>query len=218
MKDVSWTRRQGNVTVNETSHQTRRASCFVCVALLSIAPLLSGCSDADKGRQLAAVAPVSQTPARGSLLGKPAKPAQPPQAPPPPPPTRPDQPPPGIDRGRWALAHQVRPWESVAVEGMGINCHMKTRWANGKVEIRLALLGPRESLQAFIRRVKAFHVRFKDAAGGQINEYTVPASDFQWAPATANNGVPTMQFESSAECPFELMDQAMHWSLYWDFN
>ncbi len=186
-------------------------------AILSIAQLLTGCSDADHGKQLAEVAPVIQTPAPGSLVRKPTKPAPLPKAPSPPP-TRPDQPPPGVDPGRWALAHQVRPWESVAVEGTGINCHMKTRGTNGKVDIRLALLGPRENLQAFIRGVKTFRVKFKDAAGSPINEYTIPASDFQWAPATANNGVPTLQFESSVDCPFELMDQAAHWMLYWDFH
>src|SRR4030095_2816815 len=63
------------------------------VAILSIAQLLSGCSDADQGKQVAEVAPASQRPARGTVLKKTTKPAQPPP-PPSPPPTRPDQPPP----------------------------------------------------------------------------------------------------------------------------
>lgn len=119
---------------------------------------------------------------------------------------------------RVKLANSLRPWTEMVMEGTGITGWMKTRWADDQILIRLAFLGPRESLNSFMPRVQLFKLTLKDMQNAPVLFYTITPNDFQWAPPTVNNGTPTMQFESSAPCSLEEYERCNLWKLDWDWN
>jgi len=123
---------------------------------------------------------------------------------------------PRYDPRRLKEAAEVKSWSNVNVEGKGVDCWLKTCWKNGQMSLRLAMLGSPEGLHMFVDGAKQFRVRFSDATGAQVNEYTVAAEDMAWAPPTVNGGVPTLQFESSVDCSLEEYEQYRQWQLFWD--
>ena len=124
---------------------------------------------------------------------------------------------PSYDPHRLALAAQLRTFVPVEVENMGIKVGLKAKWASGKLAMRLALVGPRDGLNAFTAQVRQFHIKFTDRTGNPVTEYGVLPSQLAWAPPTVNSGVPTLQFESSVECPLEIYEQVGNWNFYWDY-
>jgi len=104
------------------------------------------------------------------------------------------------------------------VPGTDINCFMRTKWSNGQVFLRLAILGSEPGVEQFVFGTREFKIRFCDATGAQVNEYKVAGEDVTRAPAAVNNGVPTYQFDSSAECSLEEYEQYRQWSISWEFR
>jgi len=84
------------------------------------------------------------------------------------------------------------------------------------MSLRLALLGNPDGMKMLFDEAKMFRVRFSDATGSQVNEYTVAPEDLTWAPPSVNGGMPTMQFESSVDVPLEEYEQYRQWQLFWD--
>lgn len=114
-------------------------------------------------------------------------------------------------------ANTLRPWTEVQIPNTGITCWMKTRWADDQVLIRLALLGPRESLNSFMPGIKQFKLTIKDMQNAPVLFYTISPNDFEWAPPSVNNGTPTMQFESFAPCSLDEYERCNLWSFDWDW-
>ncbi len=114
-------------------------------------------------------------------------------------------------------ANTLRPWTEVQIPNTGITCWMKTRWADDQVLIRLALLGPRESLNSFMPGIKQFKLTIKDMQNATVLFYTISPNDFEWAPPSVNNGTPTLQFESSAPCSLDEYERCNLWSFDWDW-
>lgn len=114
-------------------------------------------------------------------------------------------------------ANTLRPWTEVQIPNTGITCWMKTRWADDQVLIRLALLGPRESINSFMPGIKQFKLNIKDMQNASVLFYTISPNDFEWAPPSVNNGTPTMQFESSAPCSLDEYERCNLWSFDWDW-
>lgn len=127
------------------------------------------------------------------------------------------QPPgPRYDPRRLKEAAEVKSWSNVNIEGKGVDFWLKTCWKNGQMSLRLALLGNPDGMKMLFDEAKMFRVRFSDATGSQVNEYTVAPEDLTWAPPSVNGGMPTMQFESSVDVPLEEYEQYRQWQLFWD--
>jgi hypothetical protein len=124
---------------------------------------------------------------------------------------------PGYDPGRLAMSGQLKGWAPIDIEGTGIQVWMKTKWSDGKLLMRIAMLGPRDSLSMLTSGSREFQVKLRDRAGGDVDQFILPPSEFKWAPPTANHGVPTMEFESSASMPLELYERGANWNFYWSY-
>jgi hypothetical protein len=113
-------------------------------------------------------------------------------------------------------ASTIRSWAVVPVIPVGIEAFMKTAWAKGNLHIRLAMLGPQQNLQLFLRDNNRLHITFTDQAGTNLKEMIVPCSSMEQAPPSANGGAPTYQFESDIETPLEEYEQFYQWQFEWD--
>jgi hypothetical protein len=125
---------------------------------------------------------------------------------------------PAYDPSRLKEAGQIKAYSGVNVPGTDINCFMRTKWSNGQVFLRLAILGSLPGVEQFVFGTKEYKIRFCDASGAQVNEYKVAGEDVTRAPASVNNGVPTYQFDSSAECSLEEYERYSQWQISWDFR
>lgn len=113
-------------------------------------------------------------------------------------------------------ASTIRSWAVIPVIPVGIDAFMKTAWAKGNLHIRLAMLGPLQNLQMFLRDHNNLHITFTDASGSNLKQMTILCSSMQQAPSSANGGAPTFQFESDIECPLEVYEQFYQWTFEWD--
>jgi hypothetical protein len=127
------------------------------------------------------------------------------------------QPPgPRYDPQRLKDAAEVKSWSNVNIEGKGVDCWLKSCWKNGQMSLRLAMVGNPDGIRMVMDAAKQFRIRFSDATGEQVNEYTVLPEDLTWAPSSVNGGVPTMQFESSVDVSLEEYEQYRQWQFFWD--
>ena len=112
-------------------------------------------------------------------------------------------------------AAKLRQWANVTVPDYNIECWLKTSWQNGKVNFRLAMLGQREALSQFQGSWPQYLVTFTDAQGTNLHSVIVPSSSMSWAPLGANNGIPTLEFNSSDECALEIYERTNQWNFNW---
>lgn len=113
-------------------------------------------------------------------------------------------------------ASTIRSWAVIPVIPVGIDAFMKTAWAKGNLHIRLAMLGPLQNLQMFLRDHNNLRLTFTDQSGNNLKEMIVPCASMQQAPPSANGGAPTFQFESDIECPLEEYEQFYQWTFEWN--
>lgn len=188
------------------THLLSNSIVFICL------PLLAGCStDAQQSD--------SETGSKRRLLANAPKemPPENPEPPPEPPPPQPAPAPvPQYSKARLKSAAEIHNWSNIHIDGTSIDAWLKTKWTNGAITVRLALLGGQEDLERFCASVKQFRLKFGDTTGNIIMEFTIDGPDLTFAPPGTNQGVPTMQFESSIECPLEQYESAHSWQLYWD--
>lgn len=119
-----------------------------------------------------------------------------------------------IQRQRLARAKEIQRWSDILVEGTGIKCHMKSRWLDGRLQLRVALLGPRDQLTQFIDGTKNFTLKLIDAKGKPVLGYKIDAEEFQWSEQTDE---PSLQFESSPHCPLVSYEACSNWKFTWQY-
>lgn len=113
-------------------------------------------------------------------------------------------------------ASTIRSWAVIPVVPVGIDAFMKTAWAKGNLHIRLAMLGPLQNLQMFLRDHNNLHITFTDSGGTNLKQATIRCASMEHAPDSANGGAPTYQFEADIECPLEEYEQFYQWTFEWD--
>lgn len=122
---------------------------------------------------------------------------------------------PHYDPGRLRQAAKIRQWANTTIPDYNIECWLKTNWKDGKLNFRLAMLGQREALQQFQGSWPEYLVTWTDAAGTNLHSVIVPSSSMRWASLGTNNGIPTLELDSSDECALEVYERASNWNFNW---
>ncbi len=200
--------------------------------------LLSGCSSSQAPT---AVGNSQQVPTATSpqqvQAPAPTPKAPPPRATKPPPPQAPQ---PGFNRGQYlakpSFAHGggkdaliaqygkfrvekarvIRDYAPVSVVPIGLDAFLKSYWDQGFLHIRIAMVGPEQNLQMFVRDQREVKVSFTNEGGVVLKDYVIPMTEFHKARESANFGTPTFEFESNVEIPLELYEQFYQWTFEWD--
>lgn len=122
---------------------------------------------------------------------------------------------PHYDSGRLRQAAKIRQFANVTIPDFNIECWLKTNWKDGKVNFRLAMLGQREALQQFQGSWPEYLITWTDAAGTNLHSVIVPSTSMRWAPLGTNNGIPTLELDSSDECALEIYERSSNWNFNW---
>ncbi len=122
---------------------------------------------------------------------------------------------PHYDPGRLAIAAKLRQWANTTIPDYNINCWLKSTWKDGKMNFRLAMLGQREALTTFQGSWPEIMITLTDQGGTNLHTVIVRTTDLRWAPMGANQGVPTLEFESNDEVALERYEQAAQWNFNW---
>jgi len=116
---------------------------------------------------------------------------------------------------RLAQAARPRAWAAITVPDLNIKAVFNSTWSNDKVNYRVALLGQQAAIDTFLGGFSAYHVNFAEQGGHKIFEFTLLPSDFQWAAASVNNGIPTMESRGAVDCDLPRYEQSVQWNLTW---
>jgi hypothetical protein len=111
-----------------------------------------------------------------------------------------------------AAAAAVKVWAPIKIETYGIQVAMKSWWKQEQMNVHIAVLGPRDGLDAFFKNSSAFQLQTTDPDGKQLMKFDIRPQDFQWAPPTVNNGIPTLQLDSSVDCPLDPYIESTNWN------
>jgi len=117
---------------------------------------------------------------------------------------------------RLQKAAELKTWAPVKIEGSAVEVCLKTSWTQDQINVRVAMVGPQQVLDKFVTSVKGYQLRFTDPDGTELMNFDIQPQDFQWAPPTVNNGIPTMQLEGSIPCPLEPYENSSNWTLNWN--
>lgn len=123
---------------------------------------------------------------------------------------------PHYDPIRLRRAAAVKQWTVVTVPELNIDAWLKTTWKDGKMNLRLALMGQQEALNLFNSSWPVYRLTFADQSGTNINQVRIPTSEMHWASGTKNGGVPTLEFEGSEDCQLEIYEQCVQWNFRWE--
>lgn len=122
---------------------------------------------------------------------------------------------PHYDPGRLRQAAKIKQFANVTIPDFNIECWLKTNWKDGKVNFRLAMLGQREALTQFQGSWPEYLITWTDAAGTNLHSIIVPSSSLHWAPLGTNNGIPTLELDSSDDCALEIYERSSNWNFNW---
>ncbi len=117
---------------------------------------------------------------------------------------------------RLERAAVIRNWAHVSVAPVGIDAFIKTAWTGGFLQVRLALLGPKDNLEQFAREQNNLKLTFQDRAGNPLYQFIIPIDQIKEAPPGVNGGTPTFAVEGSMEIPLELYEDFYQWMFEWD--
>jgi hypothetical protein len=117
---------------------------------------------------------------------------------------------------RLEKAAKVRNWASVKTGDLGVEAWFKSYWRDNHMHFRVALLGQHAALEYFVNGYKGFHVMLADPNGVNIFETPVRGDEFHWAPASANQGIPTLELEKDVDIPLDTYERAVQWNFQWD--
>lgn len=111
-----------------------------------------------------------------------------------------------------AAAGGVKVWAPIKIETYGIQVAMKSWWKQEQMYVHIAVLGPRDGLDAFFKNSGAFQLQTTDPDGKELMKFDIRPEDFQWAPQQVNNGIPTLQLDSSVDCPLDPYLESTNWN------
>lgn len=122
---------------------------------------------------------------------------------------------PKYDPKRLAFAANTKQWAPCEVPDLGIQAWLRTTWKDGKIYMRLALIGQTQALELFTNQWRQFRIKLSDEFGRPHNQYVVMPNQLKMS-SSSINGLPTMEFESSVEMPLEVYEGCKNWNFEWD--
>ncbi len=124
---------------------------------------------------------------------------------------------PHYDPVRLNMAAKWRQWADITIPDFNIHGWLKTNWVDGKMHLRLALLGEKDALRIFTGQWPYLRLVFADQSGVNLHQCTLATSDLKWDQGgLRNSGTPTMEFESDSECSLEVYESIVQWNLKWE--
>lgn len=123
---------------------------------------------------------------------------------------------PQYDPIRLKKAENLKRWAGVRVPEVNIDAYLKSSWKDGRLNLRLALLGQKAALELFNSSWTRYRLSFAAQDGTSINQVVIPTSDMHFAGAQANNNIPTLEFEGSQECSLDVYEQSVQWNFEWE--
>ena len=124
---------------------------------------------------------------------------------------------PRYDPTRIQIAHKWRQWADITVPDLNIHAWLKSNWKDGKMHMRLALLGDKTALRLFTGSWKYFRLVFTDQAGNNLHQSILATNDLHWDEAgLRNGGVPTMEFEGDSDIALPTYESIVQWNFKWE--
>ncbi len=125
---------------------------------------------------------------------------------------------PHYDPQRLQQAAKVRQWQNVTIPDFNINCWLKSTWTDGKMNLRLAMVGDKTALRIFQGKWPYFRLIFTDGIGNNLHQAWLRSSDLHWADSLKNSGAPTLEFEASTEMPLNVYESCVAWNIKWELE
>lgn len=117
---------------------------------------------------------------------------------------------------RLSRAARPRTWAAVTIPDLNVKAVFNSSWNDGRLNYRVALLGQKQAIDVFLGRYEQMQINFQDPSGTNIAQFPVERSEFQWAPANFNQGIPTVQATGAVECELPIYEEAIQWNLTWN--
>lgn len=121
---------------------------------------------------------------------------------------------PHYEPARVQRAAKLRQWANITIPEYNLNGWMRSRWVNGSMQFRMALLGSREGLEAFCNTWPKLRITLADQGGTNMWEAIIATPDLHWS--NDNGGQATKVIESTVECPLEVYEHTVQWNLKWE--
>lgn len=116
---------------------------------------------------------------------------------------------------RLALAARPRHWATITVPDINVQAVFNSSWSGDHLNYRVALLGQKPAINAFLTQWGQYQVNLQDPSGANLFQFPVDPHDFSWAPPGFNNGVPTVQTTGRVPVDLPVYEQAVQWNLTW---
>lgn len=113
-------------------------------------------------------------------------------------------------------AGTLKRWAGVHVPEINLDAYLKTAWKDGRINIRLALLGQKSALELFNSSWPKYKLSFAAQDGTNLYQVIIPSSEMRFAANQINNNIPTLEFEGSQECPLDIYEQSVQWNFEWE--
>lgn len=124
---------------------------------------------------------------------------------------------PHYDPTRLKIALKWRQWADITIPDLNIKCWLKSNWKDGKMHMRLALLGDKTALRLFTGNWPYFRLVFADQGGNNLHQCILATNQLHWdEQGLRNSGVPTMEYEADDEVPLEVYESIVQWNLKWE--
>lgn len=123
---------------------------------------------------------------------------------------------PRYDPVRLNMAKNWRQWADITIPDLNIKCWLKTNWINGRMHLRLALLGgDKTALRLFSGQWTYLRLVFADQSGVNLHQCMLASKELHWADSLRNSGTPTMEYEADDEISLEVYESIVQWNLQW---
>ncbi len=119
------------------------------------------------------------------------------------------------DKSRLDKAAHIHRWVNVSVTG-GIEAVSWTRWTRGAVQVRVAVMGPRDQLAHFNSDHQALIVHLQDNTCNSIKMMTVPLNTLKTESPRSKGEIETMVTEGQLECSLEDYERIQQWIVEWN--
>lgn len=116
---------------------------------------------------------------------------------------------------RLEKAAKPRHWEPITIPDLNVKGVFNSVWKNDRLNYRVALLGDRHAIDAFLMQHQLYGINFANQAGTKVFEFEITPQQFEWAPPGYNGGIPTMHTSGTIECDLPVYEESVQWNLTW---
>jgi len=120
-------------------------------------------------------------------------------------------------KARIEAAAKVKSYTPIGIPDTDVSCRLITRWSDGHCLLRLAIVGSRQNLVQFVSGAQQFKLNICNGNGAVLHRCGIYGMELKPAPPSANNGVPTFQYDGSFDCALEEYEAYAQFQLGYDY-